>query len=276
MQGQPIFQVGLDFVTHFGLELIAGRTYSREYPSDSTRAMIINEAAAKQYGYKNPADVVGKKFSQWGREGTVIGVVKDFNFTSLHNNIAPLTLPFEPYASRYLSLKVRSENIDETVEAVGKIWRGQVPHRPFLYSFLDDDFNRQYKSEFMFRKLFTTFACLAIFIACLGLLGLATYTAEKRSKEIGIRKVLGADLRNIVSLLSRDFIGLVLIAIVIATPISWYAMDRWLEGFAYRMEIQAWIFVLSGFIALLIAVFTISYQSLKSAVMNPVSSLRSE
>ena len=276
MQGQPIFQVGLDFVTHFGLELIAGRTYSREYPSDSTRAMIINEAAAKQYGYKNPADVVGKKFSQWGREGTVIGVVKDFNFTSLHNNIAPLTLPFEPYASRYLSLKVRSENIDETVEAVGKIWRGQVPHRPFPYSFLDDDFNRQYKSEFMFRKLFTTFACLAIFIACLGLLGLATYTAEKRSKEIGIRKVLGADLRNIVSLLSRDFIGLVLIAIVIATPISWYAMDRWLEGFAYRMEIQAWIFVLSGFIALLIAVFTISYQSLKSAVMNPVSSLRSE
>src|SRR5687768_12344183 len=247
MQGQPIFQVGLDFVTHFGLELVAGRTYSRDFPTDSTQAMIINEAAAKQYGYKDPADVVGKRFSQWGREGTVIGVVKDFNFTSLHNNIAPLTLPFAPYESRYLSLKVKSENIDETVEAVGKVWREQVPHRPFLYSFLDDDFNRQYKSEFMFRKLFTTFACLAIFIACLGLLGLATYTAERRSKEIGIRKVLGADLRNIVSLLSKDFIGLVLIAIVIATPISWYAMNRWLEGFAYRMEIQAWIFVLSGF-----------------------------
>ena len=275
-QGQPIFQVGMDFVTHFGLELIAGRTYSREFPTDSAQAIIINDAAARQYGYTNPADVVGKKFRQWGREGTVVGVVKDFNYTSLHHNIAPLTLPFAPYESRYMSLKVKSENIDETIAAVGKVWREHVPHRPFLYSFLDEDFNRQYKSEFVFRKLFTTFACLAIFIACLGLLGLATYTAERRSKEIGIRKVLGADLRNIISLLSKDFIGLVLIAIVIATPVSWYTMNRWLEGFAYRMEIQAWIFVLSGFIALLVAVFTISYQSIKSAVMNPVTSLRSE
>jgi putative ABC transport system permease protein len=266
----------MDFVTHFGLELIAGRTYSREFPTDSTKAIIINESAARQYGYTNPADVVGKKFRQWGREGTVIGVVKDFNFTSLHTTIAPLTLPLVPYNCRYMSLKVKSENIDQTIEVVGKVWREQVPHRPFLYSFLDDDFNRQYKSEFMFRKLFTTFACLAIFIACLGLLGLATYTAERRTKEIGIRKVLGADLRNIVGLLSKDFIVLVLIAIVIATPISWYAMDRWLEGFAYKMEIHAWIFALSGFVALLIALFTISYQSIKTAVMNPVSSLRSE
>jgi putative ABC transport system permease protein len=276
MQGQPIFQVGLDFVTHFGLKLIAGRTYSREFPTDSAQAMIINEAAAKQYGYINPADVVGKKFKQWGREGKVIGVVKDFNFTSLHNNIAPLTLPFEPYASRYLSVKVKSGNINETIEAIGDVWRQYAPHRPFLYSFLDDDFNKQYKSEFTFRKLFTTFSCLAIFIACLGLLGLATYTAEKRTKEIGIRKVLGADLRNIVVLLSKDFIVLVLIAIVIATPISWYAMNEWLQGFAYKMEIQPWIFLASGFIALLIAVFTISYLSVKSAVMNPVTSLRSE
>ncbi len=275
-QGQPIFEVGLDFVTHYGLELIAGRTYSREFPTDSSKALIINEASAREFGYTNPADVVGKKFSQWGREGVVIGVVKDFNYTSLHNNIAPLTLPFSPYASRYLSVKIRPENINETVAAVGKVWREQVPHRPFLYSFLDEDFNKQYKSDFIFRKLFTTFACLAIFIACLGLLGLATYTAQKRTKEIGIRKVLGADLGNIVSLLSKDFILLVLIAIVISTPISWYAMTRWLEGFAYKMEIHTWIFALSGLIALLIAVLTISYQSLKSAGMNPVLSLRSE
>ena len=275
-QGQPIFEVGLDFVTHYGLELIAGRTYSREFPTDSSHALIINESSAKAFGYNNPADVVGKKFSQWGREGTVIGVVKDFNFTSLHNNIAPLTMPFSPYASRYLSLKIKPENIQETIKAVGKVWRELVPHRPFLYSFLDEDFNKQYKSDFMFRRLFTTFACLAIFIACLGLLGLATYTAEKRTKEIGIRKVLGADLRNILTLLSKDFILLVVIAIVISTPISWYAMTRWLEGFAYKMEIHTWIFALSGFIALLIAVLTISYQSLKSASMNPVSSLRSE
>jgi putative ABC transport system permease protein len=276
MMGQPIFQVGMDFITHFDLDLVAGRTYSREHPTDSSQALIMNEAAARQYGYTNAKDVVGKKFRQWGREGLVIGVVKDFNYTSLHRNIEPLTLPFEPYASRYLSVKIKSEDIAQTIESIKKAWTNVVPHRPFLYSFLDDDFNRQYKSEFMFRKLFTTFSCLAIFIACLGLLGLATYTAAQRTKEIGIRKVLGADLGNIVQLLSKDFIKLVAIAIIIATPISWYVMEKWLEGFAYKMEIDLWIFVLAGCIALLIAVLTISYQSIKSALMNPVSSLRSE
>jgi putative ABC transport system permease protein len=266
----------MDFITHFGLKLVAGRTYSRAHPSDSSQALIINEATARQYGYTNPADAVGKKFRQWGREGTVIGVVKDFNFESLHRNIAPLTLPFEPYASRYLSIKVKSENIGETIKAVGEVWRRLVPHRPFLYSFLDDDFNKQYQADFMFRRLFTTFSCLAIFIACLGLLGLATYTAERRTKEIGIRKVLGADLKSIVTLLSKDFLMLVVIAIVLATPLSWYAMNKWLEGFAYRMEIHPWIFILAGCVALFVAVVTISYQSIKSAVMNPVSSLRSE
>jgi putative ABC transport system permease protein len=276
MMGQGIFQVGMDFVDHFGMELVAGRSYSRDHPSDSGRALVLNEAAARQYGYTNPKDIVGKKFKQWGREGVVIGVVKDFNFTSLHRKIEPLTLPFVPYASRYLSLKVKTENLRETIASIGEVWKKIAPHRPFLYSFLDDDFNKQYKSDFMFRKLFTTFSCLAIFIACLGLLGLATYTAQQRTKEIGIRKVLGADVRNIVGLLSRDFIILVFIAIVIATPVSWYVMNKWLEGFAYRMEISAWIFVLAGVIALTIAVFTISFQSIKSALVNPVLSLKSE
>jgi putative ABC transport system permease protein len=275
-KGQPIFQVGMDFVTHFGLTLIAGRTYSREHPTDSSQAIIVNEAAAKQYGYSNPADIVGKKFNQWGREGVVIGVVKDFNYTSLHRNIEPLTLPFTPYSERYLSIKVKSENVAETIDAVAKIWKSVAPHRPFLYSFLDDNFNRQYQADFMFRKLFTTFSCLAIFIACLGLLGLATYTAQQRTKEIGIRKVLGADVGNIVSLLSKDFIVLVFIAILIATPVSWYTMNKWLEGFAYRIVINPLVFVLAGCIALLIAVFTISFQSIKSALMNPVASLKTE
>ncbi|MEO7990281.1 MAG: ABC transporter permease [Chryseolinea sp.] len=276
MMGQPVFQVGIDFITHFDLELVAGRSYSRDHPSDSTKALVLNEAAAKQYGYKNPADIIGKKFSQWGREGEVIGVVKDFNYTSLHRTIEPLTLPFEAYASRYMTLKVKSKNITETIQEVKEVWGRLVPHRPFLYSFVDDDFNRQYKSDFIFRKLFTTFSCLAIFIACLGLLGLATYTAELRTKEIGIRKVLGADMSNIVMLLSSDFVKLVIISIFIATPTSWYAMNKWLEGFAYRMEIQPWIFVFAGVIALLIAMLTISYQSIKSALINPVSSLKSE
>src|SRR5258708_1221358 len=276
MMGQPIFQVGEDFITHFGMELVAGRSYYRDHPSDSTKALVVNEAAAKKYGYKNPADNIGKKVSQGGRSGEVIGVVKDLNYVSLHRNIEPLTLPFEAYASRYLTLKIKSENISETIQEVKAIWSRLAPHRPFLYSFVDEDFNRQYHTDFIFRKLFTTFSCLAIFIACLGLLGLATYTAEQRTKEIGIRKVLGADMRNIILLLSNDFIKLVLVSILIATPISWYTMNQWLEGFAYRMEIHPWIFILAGLIALSIAVFTISYQSVKAALMNPVSSLKSE
>jgi putative ABC transport system permease protein len=175
-----------------------------------------------------------------------------------------------------MTLKVKSENMAQTIQEIGAIWSRVAPHRPFLYSFLDADFNRQYQSDFIFRKLFTTFSCLAIFIACLGLLGLATYTAELRTKEIGIRKVLGADTRNIIALLSNDFIKLVLVSILIATPVSWYAMNQWLEGFAYRMEIQWWIFVLAGLMALSIAVFTISFQSFKAALMSPVKSLRSE
>jgi putative ABC transport system permease protein len=274
--GQPIFQVGMDFIPHFGLALVAGRSYSRNFPSDSSKALVVNEATARQYGYTNAADIVGKKFSQWGREGEVIGVVKDFNYTSLHRNIEPLTLPLEPYASRYLSLKIKSEDIGKTIQEVKEVWTKLAPHRPFLYSFLDEDFNRQYQSDFIFRKLFTTFSCLAIFIACLGLLGLATYTAQQRTKEIGIRKVLGAEVYNIVTLLSKDFVRLVIVSILIATPISWYYMNQWLEGFAYRMEIQPWIFGLAGLAAVVIALLTISYQSIRSARMNPVSSLRSE
>ena len=258
------------------LKLVAGRSYSREHPSDTIGGLVINEAAARQYGYTNPADVIGKKYKQWGREGEVIGVVKDFNFTSLHRNIEPLTMPYEPFACRYLSLKVKSENMAATIEEVNKTWSRLAPHRPFLYSFLDDDFARQYQKDVNFRKLFTTFSCLAIFIACLGLLGLATYTAELRTKEISIRKVLGANIASIVTLISKDFILLIAAAMLIATPVAWYAMNRWLEGFAYRIEIHFWIFILAGLAALVIAVLTIGYQAIKAAVANPVASLKSE
>ncbi|MEB2775056.1 ABC transporter permease [Algoriphagus sp. D3-2-R+10] len=275
-QGQAIFQVGLDFIDHYGLELVAGRSYSRDYPSDSTSALVLNEAAARQYGYSNPADIVGKKFDQWGRAGEVIGVVKDFNYISLHNAVEPLTLPFEAYASRYMSLKVKGEDLPATLSQVEEVWKQLAPHRPFIYSFLDEDFNKQYESDFRFRQIFTTFSVLAILIACLGLLGLATYTAEQRTKEIGIRKVLGANVGNIVGLLSRDFIKLVLVAIVLATPLSWYAMNKWLEGFAYQAPIHWWIFLISGLLAIIVALVTISFQSIKAALMNPVNSLRSE
>jgi hypothetical protein len=144
--------VGIDFIDHFDMELVAGRSYSREFPSDSTSALVVNEAAARQYGYANPADIVGKKFDQWGRAGEVIGVVKDFNFISLHRKIEPLTLPFEAYASRFLTLKIQSDDMVKTIAEVEKIWKGLAPHRPFLYSFLDEDFDKQYQADFKFRK----------------------------------------------------------------------------------------------------------------------------
>lgn len=276
MNFQPIFQVGMDFVDHFGLKLVAGRSYSREFPSDTIGGLVINETMAKQYGYTNPADIIGKKYSQWGREGEIIGVVKDFNFTSLHRSIEPLSMPLEPFACRYLSLKVKTGNMAATIDEVHEIWNRFAPHRPFLYSFLDDDFAAQYQKDFNFRKLFTTFSGLAIFIACLGLLGLATYTAELKTKEIGIRKVLGANITSIVSMLSKDFVILVVISMVIATPVAWYAMNKWLEDFAYHIDIQFWIFILAGTAALIVAVLTISYQAIKAALANPVRALRSE
>jgi putative ABC transport system permease protein len=275
-QAQPIFQVGLDFIDHYGLELVAGRSYSRDFPSDSTQALVINEAAARQYGYANPEDIIGKKFDQWGRAGEVIGVVKDFNYISLHASIEPLTLPFEAYASRYVSVKLTGEDIPATLAGLEGVWNQLVPHRPFIYSFLDEDFNQQYQSDFRFRKIFTTFSILAILIASLGLLGLATYTAEQRTKEIGIRKVMGANVGNIVGLLSKDFVKLILIAILVSTPVSWYAMNLWLEGFAYQVSIQWWVFLVAGVGSIIIALMTISFQSIKAALMNPVKSLKSE
>ncbi len=273
---QPIFQVGIDFVNHFGLKLVAGRSYSRDYPSDTVGGLVINEEAAKQFGYLNPADIIGKRYKQWGREGEIIGVVKNFNFTSLHQNIEALTMPFEPFACRYLSLKVKTGDMPATIERVRQVWERLAPHRPFLYSFLDDDFSKQYQKDFKFRELFTVFSGLAIFIACLGLLGLATYTAELRAKEIGIRKVLGANVSSIVTLMSKDFMVLIGIAMLIATPIAWYAMNGWLSGFAYHIDIQAWVFLLAGIVALVIALLTISYQALRAATANPVKALKTE
>ncbi len=275
-KGQGIFQVGMDFIEQYDLEIVAGRSYSRETPADTTSALVVNEALARQYGYANPADMVGKRFEQWGREGEVIGIVKDFNFVSLHSEIEPLSLPFEPFASRYVSIKVNTENLQQTIAEVESIWGALAPHRPFLYSFLDEDFNRQYEADFRFRKIFTSFSVLAILIACLGLLGLATYTAEQRTKEIGIRKVLGANVPSLIAMLSWDFVRLVLIALIIAVPVSWFAMSTWLETFAFRIDMPIWVFPLAGVIAVSVAVFTVSFQSLKAAMVNPVKSLKSE
>jgi len=270
-----VFEVDEAFVPHFNIKTIAGRTYSKEFATDTISSLVINAAAAKSFGYANPNDIVGKKFQQWGREGNIIGVVDDFNYISLHSEVAPLTLRYLP-VGRYFSLKIQSDNLQRTIIEIREIWIQMAPHRPFMYKFLDTAFNEQYQADIKFRKLFMLFSLLAIGIACLGLLGLATYSAMQRTKEIGIRKVLGAKATHIVTLLSKDFIKLVVIAIFIATPFSWYAMNQWLNAYAYKIDIQWWIFAISGSIAILIAIATIGFHAFKSAMSNPVKSLRTE
>lgn len=270
-----LYEIDFDFITHYDIEVVAGRSYSRDFVTDSLSAMMINESAAKSFGYSNPSEIIGKRFEQWGREGTIVGVVKDFNYLSLHQKVAPLALRYSQYG-KYLSIKVKSANMQQAITNIERKWTELAPHRPFLYSFLDESFNTQYEADFKFKNLFSIFSFLAILIACLGLLGLATYSAVQRTKEIGVRKVLGAEVSSIVTLLSKDFMKLVFVAILIATPFSWYAMNRWLNVYAYQIEISWWIFALSGGIALAIAIATVSFHAIKAARQNPVKSLRTE
>ena len=271
-----VYFTDFDFLKQFKVGMVAGRTFSPDMPTDSTQAMIINEEAVKSFGYTSPDDIIGKRFSQWGREGKIIGVIKNFNFQSLHQDIKPLSIRVEPENFHIISMKVAAANLPATIAAVEKKWKAAIPNRPFSYFFVDEAFDRQYRTEERFGNLFLDFAILAIFISCLGLLGLASYSTTQRTKEIGIRKVMGASVGNIAGLLSKDFLKLVLVAIVIALPVAWFAMNRWLQDFAYRSTIPWWIFLVTGIIATLIALITISFQAIKAAIANPVKSLRTE
>ncbi|KAA8476811.1 putative ABC transport system permease protein [Arcticibacter tournemirensis] len=276
-QAPFIYEIDFDFIPTYHIPVIAGRPYSRSYTTDSAQAMVINEAAARLYGYTRPADAVGKKFDQWGRSGTIIGVVKDFNFRSLHQAVEPLTLRYGySYSLNRISVAIKGDNVPETLAGLRKTWSQIVPHRPFLYQFLDESFSAQYEADQHFGQLFTFFSCLAIFIACLGLFGLSTFMAQQRVKEIGIRKVLGSSVSGIVILLSKDFIKLILIGIIIAVPLCWWAMDKWLQGFAYRINVGPLVFIEAGLIAMSVALITIAWQSVKAAMGNPVQSLRNE
>jgi putative ABC transport system permease protein len=272
-----IYEIDFDFIPVYHIPLVAGRAYSRSYLTDSAQGMVINEAAAKLFGYTNPADAVGKKFDQWGRKGTVIGVVKDFNFRSLHQAVEPLTLRYGyPDVLNRISVTIKGDNIPATLTNLRTTWNKLAPQRPFMYHFLDESFNAQYQADQHFGQLFTFFSCLAICIACLGLLGLSTFMAQQRVKEIGIRKVLGSSVGGIVVLLSKDFIKLVLIAIVIAVPLCAWAMNEWLKDFAYRISIGPLVFIEAGMITVGVALLTIAWQSVKAAIVNPVKSLRNE
>lgn len=271
-----LYFVDFDYIPQFGLKMAAGRPFSREFGTDTTQAMVINEAAVKLLGYAKPQDAIGRRFRQWGREGKIVGVIKDFHFRSLQETIKPLTMRIEPGGTDLVSVKIEGNRLKETVAAVEEKWKEAIPGRPFSYYFMDEFFDRQYRSEERFEKLFFNFAVLAIFISCLGLLGLASYSTTQRTKEIGVRKVMGASITSIVGLLSKDFLKLVLIAFVVASPIAYFGMDRWLQNFAYRTDIYWWVFAIAAILSTAIAFATVSFQSIKAAVMNPVKSLRSE
>ncbi|MEK6481360.1 ABC transporter permease [Catalinimonas sp. 4WD22] len=270
-----LFYVDHDFLAHYEMPLAAGRAFSQDFLTD-TSALIVNEALARNYGYTSPEDILGKRFSQWGVEGEIIGVVEDYHFRPLQEEIAPMSIRLEPNRSRFFSLSLGTEDISSTIAALEQKWQNIAPQRPFNYYFLDEAFNKQYRSEVRFGQIFICFAGLAIFIACLGLLGLISYTIVQRTKEIGIRKVLGATESSLVHLLSKDFLALVIVAFLVASPIAWYVLSKWLEGFAYRVELPWWVFASAGLLATVIAMLTVSFQSIKAALANPVESLRNE
>lgn len=268
-----------DFLATFKMKLIAGRNFSPEFSGEEDNAVIVTESTARLLGFKNPAEIVGTVVSIPDFDDipkTVVGVVNDYHQVSLKQTIAPGLFGFSKYGGEMYSVRIRMDNLAQTIASVRKAWTTAFAGNPFDYFFLDEYFNQQYLSERKFGKLFTTFAILGIVIGCLGLLGLSAYTASQRIKEIGIRKVLGASVTNIATMLSRDFLKLVLIAIVIAVPATWFIMNNWLQDFAYRIAIGWWVFAAAGSIALLIALTTVSFQAIKAAIANPVKSLRTE
>jgi len=264
-----------DFIDLFEIELVEGRNFSREFSTDS-QAYIVNEAARKIFGWEK---ALGKRFG-FRREvvgtGPVIGVVKDFHFLSLHQEIQPLIIHLTDNWMSYLSVKINTQNIPQTVEFLKEIWKKFSPNHPFEYFFLDDDFEKMYRSEMRLGKIFASFTVLAVFIACLGLFGLASFTSEQRTKEIGVRKVLGASVSNIVVLLSKEFSKWLLIASLVAWPVAYYAVSQWLQSFAYRISIGIWIFLLSTVLALFVAMATVSFKAVRAAIANPVDALRYE
>jgi len=259
-----------NFIPLLKMQLVAGSNFTGS-KSDSAH-FILNETAVRQAGIKEP---IGKSFTLWQTKGVITGVVKDFNFASLKQAIEPAIFYYEP-PNWTMYLKTTAKDAPEAIAAAQKIWKAYSPDFPFTYAFLDDEFNKLYSADQRMGSLFNVFALIAIVISCLGLFGLATYTAQVKRKEIGIRKVLGASIQNITRLLAKEFIVLVLIAFLIASPIAGWFTHKWLQDFVYRINISWWMFALAGTVAMLIALLTVSFQSVKAALSNPVKSLRSE
>jgi putative ABC transport system permease protein len=268
------WSIDAQYIPLLGMKMVSGRNFSANMPTDSS-GILINETAARLLGYPQP---INKPLYRGPRSEDafhILGVVKDFNEGTLHDKIEPIV--FRLFTDRHaISFRIRTGNIPALIAAISERYRSMDRSKglPFEYSFMDDAFNKQYASDQRTGRIFISFSLFAIFIACLGLFGLVTYAAERRTKEIGIRKMLGASVGQIVGLLSSDFLRLAILASVIACPIAWWSMQSWLQDFAYRTTIGWWIFLLSTVLAALIALLTICFQAIKAAVANPIYSLR--
>lgn len=271
-----LLRVDHDYIPTFGMELAAGRNFSKEMPTDTTNAFILNETASREIGWSSPQDAIGREFGYGLQEGQIIGVVKDFHFESIHHTIAPIVMVLSSHSLNQVAVRISPNDIPGTMAFLQRKWQEFRPNYPFSYYFVDERFDQQYRSENKLLQLFGYFAFLAIFIACLGLFGLALFTAEQSIKEIGIRKVLGASVSSIVFLFSKEFSKWVLLANIIGWPVAYFAMMKWLANFAYRTSLNVWTFILAGALALFIAILTVSYHSLKAAVADPIKALRYE
>jgi len=278
-----------DFWETFEIDIVAGRNFSRNFPTDVAGGFILNEAAAKKFAWKSPQEAIGKEIRHWQRgykPAQVVGVVKDFNYNSLHSNIEPLVIrlldpqnsvyPAYVHAPGVMSIRIKSDHISDTIDFIAGKWKALDSNQPFEYFFLDDNLEKLYQADQRLGRIFGSFSALAIFIACLGMFGLASFAAEQRTKEIGMRKVLGASVPQILLLISKDFTQLVVVAFVVAAPVGYLVMNRWLQNFAYRIEMSVWTFAGVGLLALVIAIVTVSYHSIKTAFTNPVNVLRYE
>ena len=277
----PGLLVDEDFVETFDLKIIAGRDFSEEYVRDDSLGIIVNEAMIKELNWGNPQGVINKRFNTIFGQERIIGVVKDFNFVWLKEPIGPFFLDISPvfvrsFFLKFAAVRIKSGDIKSTVDYIEKKWNEIIPEYPFEFSFLDENLNKMYKEQDNLGKLVGYFSILAIFIACLGMFALASFNTEQRTKEIGVRKVLGASVSGIVFLFTKDFLKLVLVAVVFATPLAYLILDRWLEDFAYRVSINPLIFIVSAVTTFLIALITIAFQAVKAANANPVKSLRYE
>ncbi|MDX5480618.1 MAG: ABC transporter permease [Hymenobacteraceae bacterium] len=281
--GVTQLMVDYDYINTLEVSLLAGRPFSKDHKTDAAHAFMINETAVRELGYRTPESALGQplRWQVWNdvnpdsiKEGKIIGVVRDFHYKSLYEKVEPTVLQIFPSAYWKVAVKIDAADVAGSVAHVKTVWSKFSPDYPIEYIFMDENFDKMYKAEDKLRALLWIFTGIAIFVACLGLYGLAAYAAERRKKEIGIRKVLGADTSTIVALLSKEFLMLIVVAALIAFPLAWYAMHVWLQDFAYRISVPVWAFLLAGLVAAIVAFATVSYQAIKAATANPVANLR--